>query len=899
MHQREEGFTWFSGDGTRASRIDYILTRDCPPTDATLTPLFFSDHIMLSCTLSLPTGVTVGGGLWKLNCSLLEDEDVVREYREQFSQWQTLQDFYDSRAQWWEMVKERTRQYFRKIPSQHVEGGTANIGHQGTFCFLFLNTITVVSHDELTRAVFYFLWGSKWERLKRDVIKKKAENGGKGLPDPHLFLGSRFTALHIQYAVTPSGENKTAAMTRFWTGPVPGLTLSEAKQVWRNAAHPTLQNRHKDLSWMVAHEILPVREVMHPRGMDINPTCPRSGCNFPETVRHLLWECGAARDLWAKTAPLYFPCLPAGGAQIGYQLAILGVGQGLKDLTTQDFTSLWLTLNVIKDAIWATRNLLVGKRVTVPLHACELKVTSMLQGGGPGPHRKGPGRHRCWPPVDAPSPLWLREQRASGPEERGSPLSPGNNISLACSGEKITDSLVLIRDAICYARDRNIRLVVLNLDFEKAFDRVSHQYLFQVLQKMGFPERFIAWVGLLYKGLVSKILVNGHLSKAVNIYSGVRQGCPLSPLLYVACIEPLAQILRRDKWIKGLDVPGTGGLTATCVLYMDDVTLLATDVLSVRRAMDLTDWYGRASGAKLNRSKSEAQLFGPWDRNWTDFPPRTFLAKLDRAVFYFLWGSNHQEKTRKRWKRPPRPPPVFRQPLHRPARWIRHDPIQRKQDSCNDMFLDGVLLKNIKDFTRGLENPDREPVSPIPGLTLCEAKQVWKNASHPALQNRHKDLLWMVAHEILPVRAVMHSRGMAKNLICPRSECNSPETVRHLLWECSAARDLWAKTAPLYFPCLPAGGAQIGYQLAILGVGRGLKDLTAQDFTSLWLTLNVIKDAIWATRNLLVGKCVTVPLHACELKVTSMLQGYRATIFGQGGRGRTERVPAATVAGRP
>ncbi|KAL0199534.1 hypothetical protein M9458_002721, partial [Cirrhinus mrigala] len=149
---------------------------------------------------------------------------------------------------------------------------------------------------------------------------------------------------------------------------------------------------------------------------------------------------------------------------------------------------------------------------------------------------------------------------------------------------------------------------------------------------------------------------------------------------------------------------------------------------------------------------------------------------------------------------------------------------------------------------------------PVPGLTLREAKQAWRNASHPALQNRHKDLSWMVAHEILPVRAVMHSRGMAKNPVCPRPGCNSPETVYHLLWECSAARDLWAKTGPLYFPCLPAGGAQIGYQLAILGVGRSLKDLTAQEFTSLWLTLNVIKDAIWATRNLLVGKRVTVPL---------------------------------------
>lgn len=112
LHPGDDGFTWFNGDGSRASRIDYVFTRDCPPTDVRLTPVFFSDHVMLSVTLSLPSRVTVGKGLWKLNCSLLEDREVVSQYREQFSQWKTLQDCYDSRALWWEMVKGRTQTFF-------------------------------------------------------------------------------------------------------------------------------------------------------------------------------------------------------------------------------------------------------------------------------------------------------------------------------------------------------------------------------------------------------------------------------------------------------------------------------------------------------------------------------------------------------------------------------------------------------------------------------------------------------------------------------------------------------------------------------------------------------------------------------------------------------------------
>ncbi|KAL7852907.1 hypothetical protein SRHO_G00186920 [Serrasalmus rhombeus] len=92
---------------------------------------------------------------------------------------------------------------------------------------------------------------------------------------------------------------------------------------------------------------------------------------------------------------------------------------------------------------------------------------------------------------------------------------------------------------------------------------------------------------------------------------------------------------------------------------------------------------------------------------------------------------------------------------------------------------------------------DREEVSPVPGLTLGEAKQVWRNAAHPALQNKYKDLSWLAAHEILPVRAVMHSRGMGTSSICPRPGCGEPETVRHVLWECSMARDLWGMIGPL------------------------------------------------------------------------------------------------------
>lgn len=65
--------------------------------------------------------------------------------------------------------------------------------------------------------LFYFLRGSKWERLRREVVKRPRSKGGKGLPDVYLFLGSCYTALHLTLA-TSLVNNKTQDLARFWLG---------------------------------------------------------------------------------------------------------------------------------------------------------------------------------------------------------------------------------------------------------------------------------------------------------------------------------------------------------------------------------------------------------------------------------------------------------------------------------------------------------------------------------------------------------------------------------------------------------------------------------------------------------------------------------------------------------
>lgn len=82
---------------------------------------------------------------------------------------------------------------------------------------------------------------------------------------------------------------------------------------------------------------------------------------------------------------------------------------------------------------------------------------------------------------------------------------------------------------------------------------------------------------MLYSGCSSVVNVNGVQTTTVAVKAGVRQGCPLSPTLFILVMEPLACALRVNELIKGLIPPGSGGLEIKFSMYMDDITLLLTD----------------------------------------------------------------------------------------------------------------------------------------------------------------------------------------------------------------------------------------------------------------------------------------------------------------------------------
>jgi len=190
-------------------------------------------------------------------------------------------------------------------------------------------------------------------------------------------------------------------------------------------------------------------------------------------------------------------------------------------------------------------------------------------------------------------------------------LSDVVNIDQTCSvpGRSIVDNVHLLRNAYDYCYTANVPCIFVSYDQAKAYDKVSHEYLFKVLSAFGFGDSFIRWVSLFYTDISSRVIVNGYLSEAFRILRSLRQGCGLSALLYVLCIEPLANKIRLSTDIIGLRLPGTA-LEARVSLYADDTTTLASDVYSVRTAIDIFDRFGSASGATLNKDKCAALVVG-------------------------------------------------------------------------------------------------------------------------------------------------------------------------------------------------------------------------------------------------------------------------------------------------
>ena len=146
----------------------------------------------------------------------------------------------------------------------------------------------------------------------------------------------------------------------------------------------------------------------------------------------------------------------------------------------------------------------------------------------------------------------------------------------------IFSNLFIIREVINHSNTKNINSFIISVDQEKPFDKVDREFLYQIMRKLGYSEIFIKFIKKLYQNTLSIISNNGFLSTPFPLSRGVRQGCPLSLLLYIINGEVINLNIKNNDKIVEYPIPNQKENTKLSK-YADDTNLFVLTEQSINR----------------------------------------------------------------------------------------------------------------------------------------------------------------------------------------------------------------------------------------------------------------------------------------------------------------------------
>ena len=147
---------------------------------------------------------------------------------------------------------------------------------------------------------------------------------------------------------------------------------------------------------------------------------------------------------------------------------------------------------------------------------------------------------------------------------------------------------------------------MVEIDFKKAFDSVNRNFMLETLSAFNFGPTFIRWIRTFYQNITSSVMNNGFSTHPIDIRRGARQGDPLSPYLFIICLETLAISVRRNKNIQGILVDKE---EIKLEMFADDVSaFLLRNTRSLEALLHTADLFSKCSGLEINSEKTERMV---------------------------------------------------------------------------------------------------------------------------------------------------------------------------------------------------------------------------------------------------------------------------------------------------
>jgi hypothetical protein len=180
-------------------------------------------------------------------------------------------------------------------------------------------------------------------------------------------------------------------------------------------------------------------------------------------------------------------------------------------------------------------------------------------------------------------------------------------------GRNIMEGAIILHEAIYELHRKKLDGVILKIDFEKVCDKVKWSFVKQILQMKGFSPKWCQWIDTIIKGGHVGIKINDQVGPNFQTMKGLRQGDPLSPLLFNIVVDMLTILIKHAKAEGQIDgmVPHLVDDGLSILQYADDTLIfLGHDLEKAKNLKLLLCAFEQLSGIKINFHKSEIFCFG-------------------------------------------------------------------------------------------------------------------------------------------------------------------------------------------------------------------------------------------------------------------------------------------------
>lgn len=172
----------------------------------------------------------------------------------------------------------------------------------------------------------------------------------------------------------------------------------------------------------------------------------------------------------------------------------------------------------------------------------------------------------------------------------------------------IGENINRIFNIMDYVEKEDIAAIIMSIDYEKAFDFLEWDFIQKALTFFNFGEGFKKWIHILYHDINSCVINNGWTSGSIKPSRGVRQGCPMSPYLFIICAEMFAIEIRTNDSIKGIKI---GEHTHKIIQFADDTALtLQYEQQNIKNVCKLLSKFSAVSGLNINLEKTAIMRIG-------------------------------------------------------------------------------------------------------------------------------------------------------------------------------------------------------------------------------------------------------------------------------------------------